>query len=704
MSLFVLEIGTEELPARFLAGQEEELARRFTEGLAEAALPVGRVRVFSTPRRAAVLLEDLAPAQEEREEVFVGPPVKAAYDAEGRPTRALEGFARGHGLGADACFRLNVPEKKGEYAALRKRVGGGGAADILSALCPAVIAGLPFAKRMRWGDGEFAYARPLRWILALLDGEVVPFSVAGLNAGRESRGHRVHGPGPFVLNHADDYLKYTEERAGLEVDAAERRARIRELGDAAARTVGGEILWKESLLDEVQGLCERPVPLLGALDKDFLELPAEVLLTCMESHQKSFGVRGANGALLPCFLTVLNMNPPDEAPVREGWERVLRARLEDARFFWNADRAGSFAGRLDALDKVIFLGPLGSVGDKTRRLETLCAFLAEKIRPEKNQPGDAAFARNAGRAGRLSKADLVTGMVGEFDTLQGIMGGIYARAEGEDPAVADALAEQYLPAGPDSPLPATDLGTLLSLADKADTLAGCFGLGLIPTGAADPNGLRRCALGIARILLERGYRLDIRELLARALALYGERPWKLAPDECLARLEEFFGARLKHYLIGNGHDTLMVDAALGADFRDVYAAGLRLAALERFGAREDFALPVQTFKRAANIIRKQGAGSGNGERWSEALVREPAERALAAGLDAILPRFDALWAKDEFDALFALLDELRPLVDAFFDQVMVMCEEADLRANRLNLLRALVERLGRLADFSALQI
>jgi glycyl-tRNA synthetase beta chain len=385
--------------------------------------------------------------------------------------------------------------------------------------------------------------------------------------------------------------------------------------------------------------------------------------------------------------------------VRNGWERVLRARLEDARFFWKTDLTGTFEKWLTALEAVIFLGPLGSMGEKARRLEALCGWLAGKA-----APGHASLERDAERAGKLSKADLVSGMVGEFDTLQGVMGGIYARGRGEPEAVAAAVAEHYLPAGPDSALPATDAGALLALADKADTLTGCFGLGLIPTGAADPNALRRCALGISRILLERGYRLDVRELFAEALTLYGDRPWKLGREECLARLEEFFGARLKHLCIAQGRQTLLVEAALGADFSDVWAAGLRLAALERLSRGEDFARSVQTFKRVANIIRKQAAAMALSGQWNEALLAEPAEKNLAGRLAALLPRFDALWAEDDFDALFALLQDLRPTVDAFFDGVMVMCEDTALRANRLNLLRALVQRLERLADFAALQL
>lgn len=699
MSLFVLEIGSEELPARFLPAQEAELRSRFTAALDEAGIAYDGLRIMSTPRRAVVFLDGVQPVQKEKEEVVTGPPVRAAYDAEGKPGKALQGFARTHDVALEDIF--TVQTEKGEYVAVRKRTGGARAADLLAHICPTVITALPFAKRMRWGAFTFPYARPLRWILALLDDEVIPFTVGPVTSGRETWGHRIHGKGRgdgvLEVPSASAYMSILTTQGGVEPDAARRRAIIIEGGDAQAAAVGGRILWKDSLLDEVQGLCEHPVPLLGNIDPSYLELPREVLLTSMESHQKSFGVEDASGVLMPHFLTVLNLAPQDMSVVRKGWERVLRARLEDARFFWRSDLSEKTETWLKRLDTVIFLGPLGSMGDKTRRLERLCAWLAENC-----GQGDAAL---AARAGRLSKADLVSGMVGEFDTLQGIMGGIYARRKGEPEAVAAALGEQYLPAGPDSPLPTTLLGGLLSMADKVDTLVGCFGLGMIPTGTADPNALRRCALGIARIILGFGLRVDLRALFREAQRLYGERQWKLEPEEALARLEEFFGSRLKYYLLLHTTDTLLVDAALNADCNDVWAAGKRLAALEALHASPRYTEAAQTFKRVSNIVRKQGQeGEHLTGAYSSALLQEDAEKALASALDVMLPRFDALWAEDRFEELPGLLLEIRPVVDAFFDGVMVMCDDAALRDNRLNMLKALMERMGRFADFAALQV
>lgn len=695
MSTFVLEIGTEELPARFLAGLEKELAERFTLGLEEAGYGVARLDTCATPRRAVVIVEGLDDVQPAKEEVVMGPPARIAFDASGNPTKAAEGFART--LGVDVASLSTRQTEKGDYLAGVKKTGGVPTVDVLASLCPSIIAALPFAKRMRWGSGDFAYARPIRWIVALLDEAVVPFEIANVVSGRITQGHRVLGPGPFTLGTAADYVSTITQQGAVQLKAADRRRYIVEEGNRLAEAAQGQIIWVDGLLDEVQGLVECPVPLLGDIEPSFLELPREVLLTSMQSHQKSFGVEDGQGQLLPYFLTVLNIRPKDLSVVKKGWERVLRARLEDGRFFWKTDLEATFDEWLDALDAVTFLAPLGSMGEKTRRISSLCRWLAEKAGQD---PEEAA------RAGRLSKADLVSAMVGEFDTLQGIMGGIYARKKGESEAVATALAEQYLPSGPDSPVPATELGSILSIADKADTLVGCFGLGMVPTGAADPYALRRCALGITRIMLERGSRFDVKELFEEAQKLYGERKWKLAPQEALAKLNDFFIARVKNYFLTQGRETLLVEAVTAVEPDKVWAVGQRLAALENLSRQSDFPLAAQTFKRVSNIIRKQGKEAGvplTGV-WNPSLLQESAEKDLADRLETLFADFETAWGTDDFDALFSMLGAVRPAIDALFDKVMVMCEDADLRANRLNMLKALTLRMDRLADFSALQL
>ncbi len=702
MPAFVLEIGMEELPSHFLAPAEKELAERFASALTEAGLPFSGLSVFSTPRRFLLYCSQVSESAITREEVVTGPSLKAAYDLGGRPTRAAEGFAKTHGLTLAETFTLET--EKGSYIAVKKNIGGGCAMQILSGLCPSLICALPFPKKMRWGSSEFLFARPLRWIVALLGDAIVPFSVGGIDAGNMTYGHRVHGAGPFNVPQAADMLSILRNQCGVVVDAAERRRTIRERGDALAAERNGNVLWKDSLLDEVQGLCERPVPILGGFDPSYLEVPREVLLTSMESHQKSFGVTGDGGRLLPYFLTVLNMEPKDPVRVRKGWERVLRARLEDARFFWKTDLASSFDVWSESLESVIFLAPLGSMGDKSRRIATLCAWLAAHVRPA---VGDQKIdAGHAERAGRLCKADLVSEMVKEFATLQGVMGGIYALRFNEAQEVAIAIAEQYLPTGPDSPVPSSLYGSIVSIADKADTLAGCFGLGMIPTGTADPYALRRAVLGIIRIVQENGLRLHVGELFAKAMQGYGERSWKILPDQALLRLDEFFMLRLKNHMIANGAETLLAEAALVVGFHDVWAASARLNALMAFSRTPDFAQSLLTFKRAANIIRKQGHEADlilTGQ-YIPALFQDEAEKKLAGELERVLPIFEALWKNDQYAELFALLRELRPAVDVFFESVMVMCDDEALRLNRLNLLQALVTPLSRLADFAALQM
>ncbi|MBR4605373.1 MAG: glycine--tRNA ligase subunit beta [Lachnospiraceae bacterium] len=690
MSTFVLEIGSEELPSRFLPGQKQFLLDTFATKLSEAGLAFGSINVFCTPRRACVEIQELADRQEVREEIVAGPPLRIAYDADGKPGKALLGFLRTQGVNESDIFEQKT--EKGVYIAAKKTSGGKSAKEILAEISPAIIASIPYAKRMRWADHSISHARPLHWILALLDSEIVPFNLGPIASGRETFGHRIHGLGPFAVGSASEYFTVIRDKACVMLDAASRRQTICEMGDAEAKRIGGRVLWKESLLEEVEGLVEHPLPLLADFDPSYLEVPKEVLLTSMESHQKSFGIADADGHLLPHFLTVLNIVPEDLSVVKKGWERVLHARLDDARFFWREDLRSSFDAWLGKLDHVIFIGPLGSMGDKSRRVEELTAWLAKRIFPE-----DHDLAVKAARAGRLCKADLVSGMVGEFDTLQGIMGGIYARRMGEDELVAKAISAQYLPSGPDSPMPDTVLGALLSMADKADTLAGCFGLNRIPTGTADPFALRRCALGIIRIVKEFGFDLSVRELLQKAFDLYGERAWKLGREEALAKLQDFVGARLQNYLQGQGNSVVLTEACLRAGMDDIPDVCARLAALADFSKHNDYVPSVQIMKRIANILQKQKQVPEN---FDKSLFEHASEGQLAEKLTDQ----ETLGKNRKYPELLATLLELRPYVDSFFDSVMVLCEDAKVRDNRLALLHRIHSLYACVADFSALQI
>ncbi|MCA1946008.1 MAG: glycine--tRNA ligase subunit beta [Desulfovibrio sp.] len=691
MSCFVFEIGFEEMPSRFLAGIVEQLSQHFRAALAEAELGHGEVACHATPRRVALLVHDLAAAQPLREETFMGPPVKVALDGAGAPTKAGLGFAKSQQVEFDQC--MVVPTDKGDYLAVQKTVGGKTTLEVLPAICAAALESIHFPKKMRWGSADFTFGRPVRWLLALLDDQVVPCEAAGLVAGRQTRGHRVHGMGPWDVPTAADYLRVLAEQGKVVLESERRKAIVRQEGDALAAAAHGRIVWRERLMDEVAGLVEHPKAMLGNFDPAFLQLPRDVLLTSMEAHQKSFGVENDRGELLPHFLCVLNLEPTGLERVRAGWERVLKARLSDAMFFWNTDLNCSLELWAEKLEKVTFLKGLGSMADKCRRVEALCGFIAEQV--------DPSLKPVATTAARFAKADLVSEMVGEFAELQGVMGGIYAAQFGEEAAVCQAIAEQYLPAGPETPVPASLAGAILALADRMDTLAGCFALGKIPTGAQDPFALRRAALGVCRICIEHSLRLPLGELAAQALQCYTEQAWKREPAEILQDLMDFLRERLKQMLMGQGADTLVVEAALGAGYDDLRSLKDRVDALQAFRQEPDFGQAVLTFKRAANIIAKSGAVDAA---FDPALLQQEEEKALAQAMQDVAPRFDVLWDADDYPALLGLLRELRPAVDAFFDHVMVNVEDAALRANRLALLAALVGMLGRVADFGALQV
>lgn len=698
-SAFVLEIGTEEMPARFLPDLERQILGKLPGILETARVNAGEMQAASTPRRLVVSCESMVLTQRVEEELLIGPPWKAAFGPDGQALKPALGFAAGHGADVDDLFVHDTP--RGAYAALRKRVGGRPTLEILPDCVMELISGLSFAKKMRWGEGEFAFGRPLRWLLCLLGADVVPVLIAGVSADRLTFGHRVMGLGPWSVPDAASFFQVLAEQGQVMLGNATRADRIRQEGNGLAQAKGARIVWKQGLLDEVVQLVEHPRAVLGGFDSAYLDLPREVLLTSMEKHQKSFGVEDENKILLPHFLTVINLRPDkDDNLVRKGWERVLKARLEDARFFFQVDCRAVAQTWLEMLDHVVFLAPLGSMGDKSRRLEQLARRLAQRFAPESVD--------QAARAGRLAKMDLVSEMVKEFAELQGIMGSIYAIRQGEPEPVAKAVSEHYLPVGPDSAVPQTRLGALLALADKADSLVGCFGLKMMPTGANDPYALRRAALGICRIIMEHDLRLDLRELLRSVQETYGQVHWKVGQEESLQRLLDFFGQRLKAFFQSQGFATRVVDAAVGADFADVHALRSRVEALHRFSQEEDFAVSVQTFKRVANIIRKQAMETEEGQllngKYRDELLAELQERELARAWQVILPQWDQLWAEDRFAELFGLLREIKPLVDGLFDHVMVMCPEKELRMNRLNLLKSLMDRFGRLADFPALQV
>ncbi len=699
MADFILEIGTEEIPARFLDDTQKELVERFTNALNELNLGFESIESFASPRRASLIIKNLEAQQEVKEEIFLGPAKKIAYNEDGTLSKAAQGFVRGHKVDEKDIFLSET--EKGVYIAVKKQVGGLKAKEVLAEICPKLILALPFPKKMRWNTFSLAYARPIHTILALLDTEIINFSVGEVKSSNIVNGHRIHGTVNKEVKSAQEYFQEIKKEFII-LNAEERKNLIIEQGNKIADNIQGKILWKESLLNEVKGLVEFPVPMLGDFDKSFLELPKEVLLTSMESHQKSFGLEDKHGKLLPHFLTVLNLEPKEMSIVKQGWERVLRARLEDARFFWKTDntilKSDKFEKWLEKLDKVIFLAPLGSIGDKCRRLENLMEHSAELLNLNTNL---------ASEAGKYAKVDLVSSMVNEFDTLQGIMGGIYAEIIGKK-ELGSALSGQYLPAGPETPVPQDDYAALLSLCDKLDTLVGLFGLNKVPTGAADPYALRRCAISIMRIMRDKAWNLDIQALFEKSYSLYTEGiKWKLTKEECLEKVSEFYYGRVKNLLLSEGNDPLFVESILHNVHTQVsYMSHInqKLKALKEFSQNKNYINTVQSFKRINNIIRKQAANYTLNNEIKTEFFENDAEKELAKLLASYTENFEKAYNTQDFKNCFNLLAEISPSIDKFFDSSMIMADDEKVRTNRLNLLYIIQQPLTKLTDFAALQI
>lgn len=692
---FVLEIGFEEMPARFLAGLTTELKKYFINCLDRDMVDYKSIDTFSTPRRLCVYVSEISSNQNSREELVTGPPVSIAYDQDNNLTKAGQGFARSQQVEPDDLFRHETP--KGEYLAVKKIIGGKNTKEVLPDICIESIKSLNFPKKMRWAD-TFTFGRPMRWILCIIDKETIDFQISDVKSGHATFGHRVLGPGPLKIDDAQSYFQILENEGRVVLNPAKRMEIIQYRGAELAQEAGAVIVDNPGLIRETSNLVEYPNPILASFDKKYLQLPKEVLLTSMETHQKSFGVADSQGNLMPHFITVINNDPQDISLVRKGWERVLKARLEDAMFFWNADRSISTKSRQEKLDRVVFLAPLGSMGSKSRRLEKISGFICDELKLNNK--------KNVKQAALICKSDLVSEMVGEFADLQGIMGGIYAAQEGYADDVAKAVYEHYLPLGPDSSTPETIAGAIVALSDKIDTLTGCFGLGMIPTGAADPYALRRQALGIIRIILEHRLDFSLCKLFSYSGQAYCNVKWKNDLYQTQTNLLRFIAARLKVYWQGKGFDGKIVDAVLNAGSDNILMAEKRLKALNKFSKQPDFEPAVLTFKRIDNIIRKQGTESSGKllNEFNRDLFQDKYETKLAESIDSLLERWDELLNQGDFEALFDLLHGLRPVIDEFFDNVMVMCEEQDLRQNRLNMLNVLATRLGTLADFSALQV
>jgi len=677
-----LEIGTEEIPAGFITRAMAEMEAMITRELTSARLSFGEVRTLATPRRLALVVKGIPAIQPDAEITVSGPSKKAAYDASGKPTKAAEGFARGQGVDVSALKIIDT--EKGEYLAVTKQETGRPTHELLSEILPQLIAGIPFKKSMRWGDLDVRFARPIHWIVALFDGIIVPFSFGNIESGTISRGHRFMANTHFPVRDFKHYLEECERHFVI-VDPERRKEIIRRETHRVAVAAGGHLLPDEELLEQVTYLVEYPSAVAGTFSQEFLVVPREVLITSMRSHQRYFSIVDGQGRLLPGFITINNTLTDDPSVVIRGNQRVLAARLSDARFFFEEDRKIRLDERVEGLKKVVYQQKLGTSFEKMERFKSLAEGLAEKLNP--------AVGPQTARAAWLCKADLISAMVGEFPEVQGIMGREYALLEGEETEVANAIAEHYLPVQAGGELPASDCGAFISIADKLDTICGCFGVGLIPTGAADPYALRRATIGIIAIILDKGYRLSLPTLIKQALKLL-EAKLTRPLEQVTADVLEFFRARFVN-LLANDHSADAVDAAVAAGFEDLVDVSTRIAALDVFKSHPDFEPLTVAFKRIGNIIK-----DGNDALVDPALVQEEAESALYQAFHSVKVMVDLNIAKGAWlDALTGIAS-LRGAVDTFFDQVMVMAEDQAVRANRLALLTAIARMFGRVADFS----
>ena len=687
---FLVEIGTEELPPKALRSLMDAFAAALEAALDEAPLAHGAVHAYASPRRLAVLVEALEAGQEDRETVQKGPPVSVAFDKDGKLTAAGQAFADKCGVAADKLGRNKTD--KGEWLSCHVVEKGKPATELLPGLVEKSLAALPIPRRMRWGAGDAEFVRPVHWVVLLHGSNVIKAPIMGITADNKSHGHRFHTSKALTIKTPAEYLQ-TLESGYVIADFDRRRELVRSGVEAAAREAGGNVVDGEALYDEVTALVEWPVPITGAFDEEYLRVPREAVISTLTGHQRYFPVADDSGALMPRFITVANLESKDPDQVRDGNERVIRPRLADAAFFWDSDRRRPLASRQESLHEVVYQRGLGSLYDKSQRTAALAQSIAAALGV------DADLVQ---RAALLAKCDLLTGMVGEFPELQGIMGRYYAASDGEPAAVADAIAEQYLPRFSGDALPASVDGQILAVADKLDTPAGVFAIGKTPSGNRDPFGLRRAALGVVRILIECKLDLDLKATIATAVEAQPKGTVESA--ELVAALYTFITERLRRYFLDR--DTTLAtetfDAVLARGPVSLVDFEQRIAAVQAFIKLEPAASLAAANKRIANILKK--AEEQAGAAVKEKLLTEPAETALWDALAAARAAVTPLLEDRNYAEALTALAGLREPVDHFFDDVMVMADDKATRKNRLALLGELRDLFLNVADISRLSI
>ncbi|MEQ5124144.1 glycine--tRNA ligase subunit beta [Morganella morganii] len=684
---FLTEIGTEELPPKALRSLAESFAANLTAELAAANLTHGDVTWYAAPRRLAVKIAGLAESAADREVEKRGPAIAQAFDAEGKPTKAAEGWARGCGITVDQADRMVTD--KGEWLLYRAVEKGNNAKELLAGMVSRALAKLPIPKLMRWGDKETHFVRPVHTVTMLMGADVIPGEVLGITSDRVIRGHRFMGEAEFTIAHADEYPAILETRGKVMADYDARKAMIKRDAEKAAQALGGVADLTDSLLEEVTSLVEWPVVLTAKFEEKFLEVPSEALVYTMKGDQKYFPVYDKNGNLMPNFIFVANIESSDPVQIISGNEKVVRPRLADAEFFFKTDCKKRLEDNLPRLSTVLFQQQLGTLRDKTDRLEALAGWIAGQIGADVN---------HATRAGLLAKCDLMTNMVFEFTDTQGVMGMHYARHDGESEDVALALKEQYQPRYAGDNLPSTPVSDALAIADKMDTLAGIFGIGQHPKGDKDPFALRRAALGVLRIIVEKGYNLDLETLAQEAVRLYGD---KLTNANVVTDVVDFMLGRFRAWYQEQGFAIDTIQAVLArrptrpADF------DARMKAVTHFRTLDEAAALAAANKRVSNILSKSDDALNDAVLAS--LMNAPEEIRLAAYVTDLKTQLAPLYAEGKYQEALTELASLRESVDAFFDSVMVMDKDDNIRRNRLTLLNELRNLFLGVADISLLQ-
>ena len=703
-----LEVRAEEIPARMLPGATRELATRLFEELMARGMPPAEIETGFTPRRLWLVMKRLPSKEPDSSVVEIGPPASAAFDAHGRPTAAASGFAKKFGADVADLVRVDLSKDrdflskgevisgaapKGERVVLRRQVAGAPTSAILAELVPTLLRSLSWAKSMKWGAGVGPWVRPVHGVVALFDGEVVPFSFFDVEAGRTTCGHPTLSPTPFGVSGAEDW-RAKLAALGIVPEPVERERRLRVAMSERAAAAGGALVDDPELLVKLAAICEIPGVMEGSFAEELLELPREVLVASLRDHQSALTAE-REGRLLPVFLTVMDRPDDPAGRVRAGNEWVVAARLADARFFWEKDRSVPLSDRMAALDGLAFHPKLGSYGGKWRRIDSLCRAMADALDLSTEEK------KHLSESASLCKVDLVTEMVREFTSLQGIMGGIYARAQGLPEPVWTAIYDQYLPASSDDQLPRERTGRLLALADRIDTLAGFFGLALVPTGSRDPFGLRRAALAAVRLVQEFGTAIDLADIVQRAHTGYTVSLAKGA-QETWSALRPFLEDRLRHLLEIEGFAYDEIEAGLnatGETFSYLGPLRERIAALHRVRRNASFLAVALAAKRIANITKGQPAHAHDAT-----ALELPAERALLAASEAFSKAVEESLARRDFAAGLAAVGQLAPSLESFFDEVLVMDPDSAKRANRLALLQRIGAEIARLADLSRLVV